>query len=78
MSSSSAFELATDRSPGIHILFAYTSACGALERALEVGEHPDAVYQLRAAVDALERAHRALVDPNGTAILRPGEPEPVE
>jgi hypothetical protein len=71
-------EIHTPRSPGTCILFAHADTLIALERTTDAGEHPNALYHLRAAVDSLERAHRALVSTDGTAILKDGEAEPVE
>ncbi len=65
-------------SPGILILFAHSNALSAHDRAAEAGEHPNALYHLKHAIDSLERAHRLLVDPRGTAILKDGDAEPVD
>lgn len=73
-----AMERVQESSPGVLILFAHANALSAHDRALEAAEHPNALYHLKQAVDALERAHRALVNTDGTAILKDGDPEPVD
>lgn len=67
-----------ERSPGTSILFAYADTLGALEVTIDAGEHPDAIYHLRRAADSLEHAHKTLIRGDGSAIIRPGEPEPVD
>ena len=63
---------------GLRVMSAYVDVLAALEAAQEAGEHPHALWHLRRAVDSLEAAHRALLAPGGTAIVRPGEAEPVD
>ena len=72
------YERTRERSPGILILFAYSDALIALEAAEEAGEHPNSLFHLRRAVDALELAHRQLSNRDGTAIVKPGEAKPVD